>query len=582
MSLKTSLRTHSCGELSRKDTNKEVALCGWTHTRRDHGGVIFIDLRDRYGLTQVVFTPENKETFSHAEHLSREDVIKITGTVKLRPRNMKNPNLSTGEIEVHVKDLKVQNKSKTPPFEIDSDKEVSESVRSKYRYLDLRRQTQKNNILLRHKITRSIREYMDQNRFIDIETPFLTKSTPEGARDYLVPSRVHPGKFYALPQSPQIFKQILMASGFDRYYQIVRCFRDEDLRQDRQPEFTQLDIEMSFIEEEDIYKLLEGLMKKVMKDIHNIDVKTPFPRITYDEAMEKYGTDSPDLRFGLELIDIDKTAKKTSFEIFKQAESVKCTYLEKEISRKEIDELEDFIKQNKGEGLAYLKIKDKNLEGPLSKFFTPETKKELLHQTKAKQGIIFFIADRKNKVNDLLGRLRKELANKYSLIKKDEFNFLWVNNFPLFDYSEEEQRFVSVHHPFTSPNEEDVDKMTSDPKSVRSKGYDLVLNGTELGGGSIRIHKKSIQEKVFKALGISEENAKEKFGFLLEALDYGFPKHGGIALGLDRMVALLIGHTDIREVIAFPKNKAAQDLMSEAPSNVSNEQLKELKLKLDK
>ncbi|MEK6922588.1 MAG: aspartate--tRNA ligase, partial [Nanoarchaeota archaeon] len=379
----------------------------------------------------------------------------------------------------------------------------------------------------------------------------------------------------------QIFKQILMTAGFDRYYQIVRCFRDEDLRADRQPEFTQLDIEMSFITEEDIYKLIEGLMKKIMKDIHNTDIKTPFPKLDYYETMEKYGSDSPDLRFSLELIDIDQIAKKTTFEMFKQAELVKCIGLNKDVSKKEIEELTEFIKQNKGEGLSYLKITNNKVEGPTAKFFTEEAKKELLHKIKLKEGTVFFIADRRKKVNELLGKLRKELARKYSLIK-DEYNFLWVVNFPLFEYSEDAQRFVSVHHPFTMPNEEDLDILTTKQEKVRSRGYDLVLNGTELGGGSIRIHKKDIQQKVFHALGISDTSAKEKFGFLLEALEYGFPPHGGIALGLDRTVALLAGFNDIREVIAFPKNKAAQDLMSEAPSPVTEEQLRELKLKLDK
>ena len=582
MSLKTSLRTHSCNEITKKEENKEAVLCGWVHARRDHGNLIFIDLRDRYGLTQIVFTPKNKAVFSHAEHLSREDVIQVSGTVKSRPENMRNKNLATGDVELHVQKLQILNKSKTPPFEIESNKNLTEELRLKYRYLDLRREQVKNNILLRHKIVKSIREYMNSNEFVDIETPFLTKSTPEGARDYLVPSRVNPGKCYALPQSPQIFKQILMCAGFDRYYQIVRCFRDEDLREDRQPEFTQLDIEMSFVDEEDIYMLIEGLVKKLLKDIHNIEIKTAFLRISYDESMEKYGTDKPDLRFNLELIDLNSIAKKTNFEIFKKAETVKGICLERDITKKELEELELFIKQNQGAGLSWLKIKEKDIEGPISKFFSDESKKELISKIKVKTATIFFIADRRKKVNILLGRLRNELAKKYSLTKKDEFKFLWVNNFPLFEYSEDEQRYVSVHHPFTSPNEDDLDIITKNPEKVRSKGYDLVLNGTELGGGSIRIHKKDIQEKVFRALGISEISAKEKFGFLLEALDYGFPKHGGIAIGLDRLVVLLVGTTDIREAIAFPKNKSAEDLMSGAPSAVSQEQLKELKLKWNK
>jgi len=578
--LKTSLRTHSCGELKRIDTNKKVTLCGWTHSRRDHGGLIFIDLRDRYGITQVVFTPD-KEFFKQSESLSREDVIKISGTVKLRPKDMKNTKISTGEIEVYANSLEILNKSKTPPLEISSEIDSSEETRMKYRYLDLRRKKMQKNIIFRHEIIKIIRGYMNENHFLEIETPFLTKSTPEGARDYLVPSRVNPGEFYALPQSPQILKQILMSSNFDRYYQIVRCFRDEDLRADRQPEFTQLDIEMSFVSEEDIYTLIEGLFKKIMKEVHHKNIKVPFPRLDFEEAVEKYGSDKPDLRYRLELINIDSSAKKTTFEIFKKVEIVKCIYLEKELSRKEIDELDDFIKQNKGEGLSWLKVHKKEIEGPLAKFFTENATKELLEKVKAKQGILFFIAERRKKANELLGRLRKEIAMKYHMINKDDFKFVWINNFPLFEYSEEEQRYVSVHHPFTMPRVEHINLMEKNPEKVKSKGYDLVVNGIEIAGGSIRIHKKDIQKKVFRALGISEEEAHLKFGFLLEALDYGFPPHGGIAIGVDRLVALLIGQTDIRDVIAFPKNKAARDLMMDAPSHVSSEQLKELKIKLD-
>ncbi len=579
--LRTSLRTHSCGELNRTDTNKKVTLCGWCNKIRNHGGVIFIDLRDRYGLTQIVFTPESN-VFVEANRLSKEDVIKVEGIVKLRPKEMKNKDIETGEIEVEANKIEILNKSKIPPFEIEGSYELNEEIRMKYRYLDLRRKEMQSNLLLRHKITKSIREYLNEKKFVDVETPFLTKSTPEGARDYLVPSRVHPGKFYALPQSPQILKQILMCAGFDRYYQIVRCFRDEDLRADRQPEFTQLDIEMSFITEEDVYELIEGLLKKIVKDIKHVDIKTPFLRLNYNETMERYGRDSPDLRFGLELINVDDIVKKTDFRIFKENEIVKCIYFNKELSRSEVEELEEFIKQNKGEGLITLKIKNGNLEGNITKYFNEKTKKELLERVKAREGIIFFISGRRKIVNDLLGRLRLEIAHKYNLIKDNEYKFLWVTDFPLFEYSEDEQRYVSVHHPFTSPHIKDLDKMIDKPNEVMSRGYDVVLNGTELGGGSIRVHKKDTQEKVFRALGISETEAKNKFGFLLEALEYGFPPHGGIALGLDRMCALLIGTNDIREVIAFPKNKTATDLMSNAPSEVSDEQLKELKIKLNK
>ena len=581
MVIETTYRTHSCGELDRNSATKEATLSGWVHTRRDHGGLIFIDLRDRFGMTQIVFNPDNKEMFSQAEHLSRENIIQIKGKVRLRPQNMKNQKLSTGEIEVLASELKILNKGKTPPIEVDSTVLPNEETRLKYRYLDLRRSEMQKNILTRYKITKVIREYMDSKKFIDIETPMLSKSTPEGARDYLVPSRVHPGKFFALPQSPQIFKQILMSSGFDRYYQIVRCFRDEDLRADRQPEFTQLDIEMSFIDEEDIYKIIEGLMKKLFKDVLNIEIELPLKRIPFQEAIEKYGTDSPDLRYDLQLKDVDEVAKKSSFEVFTKTECVKCINLEKDISRKEIDALTEFITQHGAEGLAWAKITPDGLDGPISKFFPEEIQKELLEKAQAKTGTLFFISGRRKKVNELLGVLRKEIAKRFELIK-NKHSLLWVNEFPLFEYSEAEQRHVSVHHPFTTPVEEDIDLITESPEKVRSKGYDLVLNGTEIAGGSIRIHRKEIQEKVFKGLGISEVEAKEKFGFLLGALEYGFPPHGGIAFGLDRLAALFTENESIREVIAFPKNKAAQDLMTNAPSKASEEQLKELKLKLDK
>lgn len=578
--MKTSLRTHTCNELKEKNLKKEVTLMGWVDTRRDHGGIIFIDLRDRYGITQVVFEPKNKELFKRANELRREDCISIKGKVRTRPKGMENKNISTGKIEILVSELGLINKSEIPPFEIDDRIEINEDLRLKYRYLDLRKNKIKNNLIFRSNLCKLIRDYMVGNKFIEVETPFLTKSTPEGARDYLVPSRVHPGKFFALPQSPQIFKQILMVAGFDRYFQIVRCFRDEDLRADRQPEFTQLDIEMSFITEEDIYELCEGLMKEVFSNLLNQKIKTPFRRMTFKEIMDKYGCDKPDLRFGLELVNVDGIVKKSNFDVFKRADLVKCLVLEKEVSRKDLDHWSGWAIRNGAKGLAWIKVENGKMEGSIIKYIGENIQKELLKKLNIKMGVIFFVADKEKIVNEVLGRLRKELAIKYELIKEG-WEFLWVTEFPLLEYSEEEQRYVSVHHPFTSPYEEDLKYLDKDPGKVRSRGYDLVLNGVEVGGGSIRIHKKDIQDKMFKALGIGAEEAKLKFGFLLEALCFGAPIHGGIAFGVDRLCALLTGNESIREVIAFPKNKAAEDLMSGAPSSVDNKQLKELNIKLD-
>ncbi len=579
--LNTDIRTHSCGDLNNKDFGKKVSLCGWVNSRRDHGGVIFIDLRDRYGLTQIVFNPD-KPFFKEADKLRREDTILISGKVNKRPKGMENKNLGTGEIEVVVENLELINKSDVPPFETDSRVDVNEDIRLKYRYLDLRREDLQKNLILRSQITKIIRDYMEKNKFLEIETPMLTKSTPEGARDYLVPSRVHSGKFYALPQSPQIFKQILMVGGLDRYFQIVKCFRDEDLRADRQPEFTQLDVEMSWVTEKDIQNLMEGLMKDVFKKIHNINIKTPFKRLTYEEAMNKYGSDKPDLRFGLEIHDVDDLAKKSSFNVFKNTEIVKCIYLDREIPRNDLDSLVNYAIREGAAGLAWIKIVNGKFEGNLAKFFDDKLQKELIELLNIKKnGALLFVADRKKIVNDVLGRLRKHLAEKYDYIPKDKWELLWVTEFPLLEYSEDEKRWVSVHHPFTSPYEEDMKYLEKEPGKVRSKGYDLVLNGIELGGGSIRIHKQDMQKKMFKALGISEEEAKVKFDFLLDALRYSAPIHGGIALGLDRMVMLLTKSDSLRDVIAFPKNKAAEDMMSNAPSEVFPEQLKELNIKLD-
>ena len=577
----TAYRTNTCGELGIKDLKKKVSLCGWVQTYRNHGGLIFIDLRDRYGITQIVFEPDNKKLFSEADKLRREYCVNISGTVRKRPKGMENKHLKTGEIEIIIDKLDLINSSEVPPFEIDSRKEINEDIRLKYRYLDLRIPELQSNIITRYKITKLVRDYMDKNSFIEVETPMLTKSTPEGARDYLVPSRLHAGKFYALPQSPQLFKQLLMVSGFDRYFQIVKCFRDEDLRADRQPEFTQIDIEMSFINEKDIQDLSEGMVKDIFKNILKKEIKTPFKRMTFNEAMEKYGSDKPDLRYDLPLYNVDIIAKKSDFNVFKNTEVVKCLFIDKEISRADLDLLVSFAIREGAQGLAWIKIVDGKFDGNLAKFFNEKLQKELIKSANAtKNGALLFVADRRKVVNNVLGRLRQHLAKKYNYIK-DEWNFLWVTEFPLLEYSDEDQRWVSVHHPFTAPFKEDLKYLDKEPGKVRSKGYDLVLNGVELGGGSIRIHDKETQSTMFKALGITEEEARVKFGFLLDALQFGCPYHGGIAFGLDRLCALITGNESIREVIAFPKNKAAEDMMSEAPSNVDDKQLKELNIKLD-
>ena len=582
-------RTHTCGELGAKDIGKKVTLNGWVDARRDHGGVIFIDLRDRYGLTQIVFNPEfNKETHKQAEQLRREDVLEVSGVVKARGKGLENLKLKTGKIEVFINKLKILNKAETPPIEIDDRTAVSEDMRLKYRYLDLRKPRMQQNLTVRHKTTMAVRGYFDKEGFLEIEAPMLAKSTPEGARDYLVPSRVNPGKFYALPQSPQLFKQLLMVSGMDRYVQIAKCFRDEDLRADRQPEFTQIDVEMSFIDEEDIYKVIEGLIKHIWKKVLGVDVKIPFPRISYDEAMARYGSDKPDTRFGLELIDVSDIAKNSGFEVFKKAVSsagkVKCINAKAcaNLSRKDIEELTDFVAIYEAKGLAWMKMADK-LESSIVKFFNDKLQKELIKRTNAKKNdLLLFVADHKHHIVDVaLGQLRLKLAEKLKLIKEDKFNFLWVVDFPLLEYDEDQQRHVAVHHPFTSPKDEHIDLLDKDPVKAKAKAYDITLNGVELGGGSIRIHRRDIQQKIFKILGISDEEAQVKFGFLLDAFRYGAPPHGGIALGLDRMVAILTKNDNIREVIAFPKTKDAESLMEGSPSEVSDEQLKELHLKLD-
>jgi aspartyl-tRNA synthetase len=582
-------RTNTCGELTKKEKAKEVTICGWLNSRRDHGGIIFIDLRDRYGLTQVVFDPRDyKKVHSEAEHLKREDVLQITGKVRLRGEGLINPKLKTGEIEILASELVILNKADTPPIEIDDRIEVNEDMRLKYRYLDLRKPRMQKNLKIRHQAVKAVRDFFDNKGFLEVETPMLGKSTPEGARDYLVPSRVNPSKFYALPQSPQLFKQLLMVSGCDKYFQIVKCFRDEDLRADRQPEFTQVDVEMSFIDEEDIYEIHEELFKKIWKDVLNKDIKTPFPRLTYTEAMDRYGSDKPDTRFSMELINVTDVVKNSDFKVFtdniKSGGIVKAINVKSaQLSRKDIDELINFVKIYDAKGLAWIKFTDKGLESSVVKFFNDKTQKELIKKLKAKKGdLLLFVSDHKHfVVNDALGNLRLHLAKKLQLIPKDTFSFVWVTDFPLVEYDEDEQRHVAVHHPFTSPKDEDLKLLDSNPKDAKAKAYDLTLNGVEVGGGSIRIHKREIQEKIFSLLGISKKEAQEKFGFLLDAFKYGAPPHGGIAFGMDRIAAILTGNESIREVIAFPKTKSAESLMEGSPSEVADKQLKELSIKLD-
>ncbi|MEW6095485.1 MAG: aspartate--tRNA ligase [bacterium] len=589
-------RTHNCGELRLKDESKQVTLLGWINRRRDHGGLVFIDLRDREGITQVVFNPE-VDDISHAQahNLKPEFVIGIQGHVKARPKGTVNHNLPTGEIEVIANRLEIINPSNTPPFLIADEVNVSEDMRLRYRFLDLRRPALQKNLILRHKIYQATRKYLDEQGFIEVETPMLIKSTPEGARDYLVPSRVNPGKFYALPQSPQLFKQILMCAGFEKYFQIVKCFRDEDLRADRQPEFTQIDMEMSFIDEEDIFKVTEGLMKVLFKAGMNIEIATPFKKITFNEAMSKYGTDSPDVRFGLELVDITDLVKDSKFQVFSKVVASKgqvkgIRIQNPNFSRSDLDFLTSFVSIYRAKGLAWFKVKEilntnkkvVLLESPIAKFFSQEEQTVIIDRFKAKPNdFLLFVADTAKVVADSLANLRLHLANKFNLIPKEEFNFIWVTEAPLVEYDEEEKRYVSVHHPFTSPHEEDYQMIETEPGKVRARAYDLVLNGIEIGGGSIRIHRRDIQERVFKLLRIEEEEAEEKFGFLLEALEYGAPPHGGIAFGLDRLLRLMVGADSIREVIAFPKTQSATCLMTDAPFEVNNRQLKELSIKLD-
>lgn len=581
-------RTHTCGVLTKDHVGQEVVLMGWVHRRRDHGGVIFVDLRDRDGMTQVVFNPAfNLEVHEKAHVIRNEFVIGIRGIVHLRPEGMTNPNLNTGEIEVMTSELKILNKAVTPPFHIEDDLDISENIRLKHRHMDLRRPCMQRNIMTRHKAAAVVRSYLNQHGFLEIETPFLTRSTPEGARDYLVPSRVNPGMFYALPQSPQLFKQLYMISGFDRYYQIVRCFRDEDLRADRQPEFTQIDIEMSFIGEEDIMNLSEGMMKELFKSILNIDLETPFPRMTYEQAMMRYGLDKPDIRFGLELKDISDIVKGCGFKVFADAVEkggiVKALNVKGHIdmSRKEIDDLTEFTAIYKAKGLAWIKVREDSWQSPIAKFFTESEKATLAKRIDMAPGdLVFFVADTPKITNDALGNLRNHLGEKLGLIDHGRFSFVWITQFPLVEYDETEKRYQAMHHPFTCPLDEDVEQLEKNPLQVRARAYDLVLNGSEIGGGSIRIHQRSLQEKVFESLGIDRAAYEEKFGFMLSALESGAPPHGGIAFGFDRLVMILCGQNSLRDVIAFPKTQRAACLLTNAPAEVSKEQLDELHLRI--
>ncbi|GMB98542.1 MAG: aspartate--tRNA ligase [Enterococcus hirae] len=579
-------RTTYCGLISAKELDQTVTLKGWVQKRRDLGGVIFIDLRDREGIVQIVFNPEvNKEAWEIADKCRSEYVIEITGVVRKREELAINPKMVTGEYEVFANEIVILNKAKTPPFLIEDDQTVGDEIRMKYRYLDLRRPKMTKNIKMRNETTKAIRHYLDNNDFMDIETPYLGKSTPEGARDYLVPSRVYPGHFYALPQSPQLFKQLLMNAGFDRYYQIVRCFRDEDLRGDRQPEFTQVDIETTFLTAEEIQDYTEGLIAKVMKDVRGIDVTLPFPRMTYDEAMNRYGSDKPDTRFEMELIDLSEIVKDVDFKVFQIAlekggvvKVLNAKNASSNYSRKDLDNLGQYASQFGAKGLAWLKVEEDGLKGPIAKFMGDATE-AIVQATNAEVGdILLFGADTKEIVAATLGAIRTRLGKELGLIDESKFNFLWITEWPQFEYSAEEGRYVSAHHPFTMPKEEDLERLSTDPASVYAEAYDIVLNGYELGGGSIRIHTREIQEKVLETLGFTKEQMEEQFGFLLTALDYGFPPHGGIALGLDRFVMLLAGEENIREVIAFPKNGRAADVMSDAPSTVSDAQLFDLNI----
>lgn len=583
-------RTHTCGELREANVGQAVVLNGWVDTRRDLGGLIFIDVRDRYGITQVVFEPGfNKEAHELAKNLRNEYVISVEGKVRKRPPETDNPSIPTGHIDVMAEQLTIISEAKTTPFPIKDKIDTSEDIRLKYRYLDLRRPSVQKNLLMRHKMYQLTRKYFDENNFVEVETPVLMKSTPEGARDYLVPSRIHKGKFYALPQSPQTYKQLLMVSGFDRYFQIVKCFRDEDLRADRQPEFTQIDVEMSFIDQEDIFQIVEGLMKIFYKELWNLELQTPIPRYTFDEAMEKYGSDKPDTRFALELKTLNHVFSNTTFKVFKEqidSGGIITGLLAEgcgDYTRNQLDVLTDYVKKLGAGGLIWMRVKDNSeVEAPIAKFLTDEEKKNLVSEIKAKAGdLIFILTGSRIKTLNIMGQLRLEMARRLGFPKADaEPKLLWVTDFPLFEWDEETKRFYAMHHPFTSPRLEDIKLMDSHPEKVKARAYDLVLNGNEIAGGSIRIHDAHLQAKMFKILGISTEEAEHKFGFLMKAFKYGAPPHGGIAFGFDRMAMIFAGENSIREVIAFPKTASAVSLMDDAPSTVDEAQLKELHIKI--
>lgn len=585
-----SKRTTYCGLVTESLLDQEVTLKGWVHNRRDLGGLIFVDLRDREGYVQIVFNPDfSEEALKTAETVRSEYVVEVKGLVKKRDPQTVNPKIATGQVEVQVSEINIINKSETPPFAINEENQnVDENIRLKYRYLDLRRQELAQTFKMRHQTTRSIRQYLDKEGFFDIETPVLTKSTPEGARDYLVPSRVHDGEFYALPQSPQIFKQLLMISGFDKYYQIVKCFRDEDLRADRQPEFTQVDIEMSFVDQEDVMDMGEEMLQNVVKDVKDVEIPRPFPRMTYNEAMERYGSDKPDTRFEMELINVSELGEEMDFKVFKdavnndgQVKAIVAKGAADQYTRKDIDALTEFVNIYGAKGLAWVKVVDDGLSGPIARFFETTHIEKLQSLTNAESGdLVLFVADKPNVVAQSLGALRLKLARELDLIDESKLNFLWVTDWPLLEYDEDLKRYTAAHHPFTAPKQEDIEKLDSEPENAQANAYDVVLNGYELGGGSIRIHNGELQAKMFEVLGFNEEQAQEQFGFLLDAFKYGAPPHGGIALGLDRLVMLLTGRTNLRDTIAFPKTASATCLLTDAPSEVSENQLEELSLRI--